>query len=124
MVNLRSLNHVMKIHVCQIQPGQNGVNGLNAVKLVVGVPKPNQEPAKCPNLFGEPEILIWKKTNHVLAHQLWFCFANWKIVHQKLNGDPGVHGANAQRIVVGVKEKGKDNARKLKDMVNHLHVQV
>ena len=124
MVNLRSLNHVMRMNVYQIQPGQNGVNGPHVVKLVVGVPKANQEPVKCLNLLEELEILIWKKINHVLVHQLWFYFANWKIVHQKLNGDPGVHGANAQRIVVEVKEKGKDNAKKFKDMANHQHVQV
>jgi hypothetical protein len=79
MVNQRSQNHATKINVYLIQIGQNGVIGLNVVKLVVEVPNLDQEPVKCQNQSEKPEISILKKTSHVQVHLQWFYSANWNI---------------------------------------------
>jgi len=118
MVNQRSQNHATKILVYLIQVGQNGVIGLNVVKLVVEAPNLDQEPVKCQNQSEKPEISILKKTSHVQVHLQWFYSANWKIAHQKHNGDLGVHGVNVQRIVEVVRENGKGNVTQLRDTVN------
>ena len=87
-------------------------------KFQVEAPNLDQEPVKCQNQSEKPEISILKKTSHVQVHLQWFCSANWKIAHQKHNGDLGVHGVNVQRIVEVAKENGKGNVTQLRDMVN------
>ena len=81
-------------------------------------PNLDQEPVKCQNQSEKPEISILKKTSHVQVHLQWFYSANWKIAHQKHNGDLGVHGVNVQRIVEVVRENGKGNVTQLRDTVN------
>ena len=81
-------------------------------------PNLDQEPVKCQNQSEKPEISILKKTSHVQVHLQWFYSANWKIAHQKHNGDLGVHGVNVQRIVEVAKENGKGNVTQLRDTVN------
>lgn len=78
----------------------------------------DQEPVKCQHQSEKPETSILKKTSHVQVHLQWFYSADWKIVHQKHNGDLGVHGVNVQRIVEVAKENGKGNVTQLRDTVN------